>query len=168
MLRRIDELGRIVIPKELRKKLKIREGDFLDIYVSDSNIILQKYSALKDIEAVVQSMLSSLEKTYKLSIIVTDMASVVASNYEKVSVGKPLCSELIDYISKRDAVFINKNVPVKIIDDFISDTNQLIKPIGVYGDLFGAMIVFSDYELSKEKMDAFSLAYNFIVEYIDT
>ena len=43
ILRRIDELGRIVVPKEIRKKLKIREGDNLDIFVSEDNVILKKY-----------------------------------------------------------------------------------------------------------------------------
>ena len=49
ILRRIDELGRIVVPKEIRKKLKIREGDNLDIFVSEDNVILKKYSPLNDL-----------------------------------------------------------------------------------------------------------------------
>ena len=81
VLRRIDELGRIVIPKELRKKLKIREGDFLDIFVEDNNIVLQKYSALKDIEAVLNSLIVSLGKSYSLKMIVVDSANVIASNF---------------------------------------------------------------------------------------
>ena len=52
ILRRIDELGRIVVPKEIRKKLKIREGDNLDIFVSEDTVILRKYSPLNDLEAI--------------------------------------------------------------------------------------------------------------------
>ena len=49
IVRRIDELGRIVIPKEIRKNLKIREGDTLEIYVEKSSIILRKFSHLNSL-----------------------------------------------------------------------------------------------------------------------
>ena len=62
ILRRIDELGRIVVPKEIRKKLKIREGDNLDIFVSDDNVILRKYSPLKDLELILSVLLDAFKR----------------------------------------------------------------------------------------------------------
>ena len=99
VLRRIDELGRIVIPKELRKKLKIREGDFLDIFVEDNNIVLQKYSALKDIEAVLNSLIVSLGKSYSLKMIVVDSANVIASNFNSFKNEMLITDELASYIN---------------------------------------------------------------------
>ena len=53
VVRRIDELGRIVIPKELIKNLRIREGENIEIYMDEnSNIILKKFSSLKNINEV--------------------------------------------------------------------------------------------------------------------
>ena len=49
IVRRIDDLGRIVIPKEIRKTLRIKDGDPLEINISNENIILKKYSTLEDI-----------------------------------------------------------------------------------------------------------------------
>ena len=48
VIRRIDDLGRIVIPKEIRKNLRIKEGDNLEIFVKDEDIILKKYSIRVD------------------------------------------------------------------------------------------------------------------------
>ena len=52
VIRRIDELGRIVIPKEIRKNLRIKNGDSLEIFLESDNIILKKYSQLETIENV--------------------------------------------------------------------------------------------------------------------
>ena len=54
VIRRIDELGRIVIPKEIRKNLNIREGENLEIVVNDNNITLIKHSPLVNIDIVVK------------------------------------------------------------------------------------------------------------------
>ena len=167
VLRRIDELGRIVIPKELRKKLKIREGDFLDIFVEDSSIILQKYSALKDIEAVLNSLLGSLGKAYSLKMIVIDTQTVVASNYAKVQTDLAISDELNNYLSKGETTLLNKNVNLKIADHIVIETNILIKPLTIYGDLYGALMIFFEYDLPKDKMEAINLANNFIIDYIE-
>ena len=167
VLRRIDELGRIVIPKELRKKLKIREGDFLDIFVEDNNIVLQKYSALKDIEAVLNSLIVSLGKSYSLKMIVVDSASVIASNINSFKNEMLITDELASYINKCETTLLNKNVELKICDGVSYEANVLIKPITVYGDLYGALLIFFEYELPKDKTEAINLAYNFIVDYIE-
>ena len=52
VIRRIDELGRIVIPKEIRKRLRVGPGDMLDIYTSDKQIVLSKYTELSEIDEI--------------------------------------------------------------------------------------------------------------------
>ena len=167
VLRRIDELGRIVIPKELRKKLKIREGDFLDIFVEDNNIILQKYSALKDIGAVLNSLVLSLGKAYNLKVLIVDSSNIIASNLHQFKNDMAISSELVDYINKCETTLLNKNVNLKVTENINADFNVLIKPITVYGDLYGALLIFFEYELPKDKMEVINLTYSFIVDYIE-
>ena len=167
VLRRIYELWRIVIPKELRKKLKIREGDFLDIFVEDNNIILQKYSALKDIEAVLNSLIGSLGKAYSLKMIVVDAENVVASNYSRIKPELAISNDLHAYISKGETTLLNKSVNLKITENLALETIVLIKPLTIYGDLYGALLIFFEYDLPKDKMEAINLAYSFIVDYIE-
>lgn len=52
VLRRIDDLGRIVIPKEIRKHLKIKNGESLEIFIHDDTVVLKKYSYMSDMEDI--------------------------------------------------------------------------------------------------------------------
>ena len=62
IVRRIDELGRVVIPKEIRRTLRIKNGDPLEIYTTESGgVILKKYSALKDLSGQEASILSYID-----------------------------------------------------------------------------------------------------------
>ena len=60
IVRRIDELGRLVIPKELRKTLRIREGDPLEIYASKDELVLKKYSPMSGLDALSQGVADGL------------------------------------------------------------------------------------------------------------
>ena len=79
IIRKVDELGRIVLPKEIRKTLGIKDGEDLEIYIKDKVIYLQKYSrlwALKDIsEILIQYALEEMN----LNIIITDKEQILAS-----------------------------------------------------------------------------------------
>ena len=161
VLRRMDELGRIVIPKEIRKKLKIRTGDFLDIYVSDSNIILEKYSALKDIEIIVQIMLDSLSKTFNILLALTDTNKVIASTNKDLKINSELSSNYINTIISDDAININKNMALEITSDYVSHTHLLIKTISIYGDIYGTIIAVIDYDNGKDKHEILNLIDSF-------
>ena len=60
VVRRIDELGRIVIPKEIRKTLKIKDGESLEIFLEDGNIILRKYSHFDDLKNFYDKFVDSI------------------------------------------------------------------------------------------------------------
>ena len=78
VIRRIDELGRIVIPKEIRKNLRIKNGDSLEIFLESDNIILKKYSQLETIENVSVDYVEAFNSIIKHNIIVTDRDKVIA------------------------------------------------------------------------------------------
>ena len=63
IVRRIDELGRIVIPKEIRKTLHIKNGENLEIFINDGNIILKKYSELGNIKELSDTIAETLNQT---------------------------------------------------------------------------------------------------------
>jgi stage V sporulation protein T len=100
ILRRIDELGRIVVPKEIRKKLKIREGDNLDIFVSEDNVILKKYSPLNDLEAILSVLLDAYKKIYNVSIVVADLTKIIASTKAEIKVDEKQ-KEMIEALKEK-------------------------------------------------------------------
>ena len=80
VVRRIDDLGRIVLPKELRRTMRIKEGESLEIYIDGlDQIILKKYSPVQNMDAFINEFVESLYSTNKKDIIVTDNEKIVAA-----------------------------------------------------------------------------------------
>ncbi len=78
IIRRIDDLGRIVIPKEIRKNMRIRNGESLEIFVDDDDIILRRYSQVESLETLATKFVDTFSNVIKHSVIVTDRNKVVA------------------------------------------------------------------------------------------
>ena len=72
MVRRIDELGRIVIPKEMRKRLKMKEGESISFFIDDDTLMLKKYCEIEGISEVVESLIRVLYEKYQNSIFVAN------------------------------------------------------------------------------------------------
>ena len=79
IVRRIDDLGRVVIPKEIRRTMRIREGDPLEIYTdSDGEVIFKKYSPIGELASVTGHYADVLARGTGLAVIITDRDSVIA------------------------------------------------------------------------------------------
>ena len=78
VIRRIDELGRIVIPKEIRKNLRIKNGESLEVYLDGDSIILKKFSQIESLESISVDYVEAFNQIIKHNIIVTDRDKVVA------------------------------------------------------------------------------------------
>ena len=166
ILRRIDELGRIVIPKEIRKKLKIREGDNLDIYVDDNNVILRKYSPLNDLETILDILLDAVKSNYNNSIVVTDLTKIIASSKPEFIAGEELTESFIGVINQKEEMHINKNISLEIVNERRTNQNLLIKPLLNYGDLFGVIILFYEHDSISNHQEQIDLIHQFCTEYI--
>jgi len=80
IVRRIDDLGRVVIPKEIRRTMRIREGDPLEIYTNrEGEVIFKKYSPIGELSAFASQYAETLYKTCNLSVIISDRDAVIAS-----------------------------------------------------------------------------------------
>lgn len=80
IVRRIDDLGRVVIPKEIRRTMRIREGDPLEIYTDrEGEVIFKKYSPIGELAGFAGEYAETLYKTCSLSVVICDRDSVIAS-----------------------------------------------------------------------------------------
>lgn len=149
IIRKIDNLGRIVIPKEIRKILKIREGDTLEIYIENNEeIILRRYAPFGKIIDEARSLAEVLNKNTNLSVYITDNSRIIAveSKYKKNNIDRNISEDLLKVLEYR-SVYINRgDVPIKITDkDNVKDyLSQVISPIILDGDILGAIILFSE------------------------
>lgn len=170
VVRRIDELGRIVVPKEMRRILRIREGDSLEISTDSDSIVLKKYSLVDSINSFIAQYVDAIHASSKKEIIVTDMEKIVAasSGFKKSVVGKKIDPKLDEKIQKRQTQVFERGNNVEICEGLVIANAVTIKPISVYGDLIGCVCVLGDnYCTDVEKMLA-ELTSAFIGKYLES
>lgn len=149
IVRRIDELGRIVIPKELRKTLKIKEGDPLEIFTQrDGELIFKKYSAMSGIFDLADGYVEALSIATNNIAIITDKDSVIAisGGNKKDYLNKDISNELVDLIDNRKSLIVKlgEKEPIAIKqDDDREYACQVIYPIISNGDSLGSVLIFS-------------------------
>ena len=147
LTRRVDSLGRIVIPKELRRMLHIKEGSPLEIYMdADETIVLKKYSQVLSLKNVSQAYAQSLSKATGATVCVTDRDEIIAAagkNHKKY-IGKAPSKELEDIMDKRKSALYSKkdNNLIPVVNDDKADCEaQAIAAIVHDGDSVGAVIL---------------------------
>ena len=145
--RKIDELGRIVIPKEIRRTLRIREGTPLEIFTEkNGEIILRKYSPMGEMVAFAQQYADSLAQTTGMMVCITDLEQVIAAagGAKKEYLGKGISEKLDQLIEERgqsQAQPEEKNY-IPIIREMVGETfAQTICPIICQGDVTGSVIL---------------------------
>ena len=102
--RKIDELGRIVIPKEIRRTLRIREGTPLEIFTEkNGEIVLRKYSPMGELVAFAAQYADSLAQTTGLMVCITDLEQVIAAagGAKKEYLGKTVSERLEQLMEDR-------------------------------------------------------------------
>ena len=152
IVRRIDDLGRIVIPKEIRRTLRIREGDPLEIFTNrDGEILLKKYSPIGELSEFAASFAESLAQITGHLVCVTDRDYVIAASgpKKKEYEGKPLSKELEAVIESRgtiQAVDSMEEFVTITLDDKKEFSMEAIATIICNGDSIGAVVLYGKEE----------------------
>lgn len=147
IVRRIDELGRLVIPKELRKTLRIREGDPLEIYASKDELVLKKYSPISSLKNVSSAIADKIENLTEKTCIITDCDTViyVSNGKYKEIIGKTISNQIENILKERKSVMNSRSdgsTIVPIIDGTdMQLENQIIVPMITNGDCYGSVIL---------------------------
>ena len=147
IVRRIDDLGRVVIPKEIRKTLRIKEGTPLEIFTDrEGEIILKKYSPIGELNVFAKEYAEALAQSSGMVACITDHDQVVAAAGQgsREYMGKPISKALEDAITERCSVFANGNdrsrIPV-IQEQREPLYSQIMQPIISAGDTIGSVLL---------------------------
>lgn len=148
VIRRIDELGRVVIPKEIRRNLGIRNGDQLEVLIDNNRIVMNKFDNVLEYSKVVFDIVSKFCDNYSINVIVSDREKVVFSNNLRFK-DSILDKNLISCVQERINCFNKEKIDVVFNDSIISGY-YFIMPIITSLDCLGLLIIYSENEISKE------------------
>ena len=152
IVRRIDELGRVVIPKEIRRTLRIREGDPLEIFTDrEGEVILKKYSPIGELSDFAREYVESLNQSLGHIAVISDKDTIVAvsGTGKKELLDKPISEDLENIMKRREKIVANRSADTRFYAVTGEDegyTAQVIVPIYAEGDTVGAVLL-----LSKEE-----------------
>ena len=164
IVRRIDELGRVVIPKEIRNTLRLKSGDPLEIFTERDELMLKKYSPIASLEKFSEGTAKSLsDLSGHLAVICdTDGVLYASGNGKREVSGKSLSAQMDKILEGRRSYMANLAEGGDIVpiteDGAENVTAQIIVPIVAGGDCLGAVALISTQQGAKIEAGAAKLA----------
>lgn len=157
IVRRIDDLGRVVVPKEIRRILRIREGDPLEIYTGNGGeVILKKYSPISELGQFAGEYADTASSILNSIVIVSDTDHVVAASGVKKS----------DYLDRKIDSELDKIIQSKTS---VRDNTKTVVPILVHGDAIGSVMIMpkSNASLSDIEFKAAEIGASFLAKQME-
>ncbi|MDD7739753.1 MAG: stage V sporulation T C-terminal domain-containing protein [Fusicatenibacter sp.] len=146
IVRRIDDLGRVVVPKEIRRTMRIREGQAMEIFTGrEGEIVLKKYSPIEELTECASQYAKAMAQVVGHLVCISDHEQIVAAcgPDQKHYQGKPISEEMEKVIIARTAVSARpgEREYIPILGEDTKKTSQVIVPILSAGDAIGAVMV---------------------------
>ncbi len=167
IMRRIDELGRIVIPKDIRKKLRILEDDILELKIENNKLVITKNNNDNEYIKFIENILNNLYKIIKNNIIITTNDEILSyklqfkysKKHEKIN------DEVRNKILNRTTIK-SKGI-INISDGLSLDGYYIFKPIIINSNLRGSLIFYKDNEITNIEEKLIDLSTMIISNYVE-
>jgi AbrB family transcriptional regulator, stage V sporulation protein T len=143
IVRRIDDLGRVVIPKEIRRTMRIREGDPLEIYTdNDGEVIFKKYSPIGELSHFATQYAEVLSKTTGLPVLISDRDVIVSFfGLQRKDLAEHRISEELESILEQRKPYVYDGTKKVIATEGLDKAVSVAAPILAAGDLAGTVIL---------------------------
>lgn len=169
LIRRIDELGRIVIPKEIRKNLRIKSGDCFELYSDDNQIIMKRYSEMENYLETLENLINVIYDLFKIEVILTDNYKIIYihdKKYEQYT-DKELTNSIVEHMHNMKRVISEKNEVLNICIDFSLSTNYILQPFLINGDVIGSIILTKNTEINDKDIFCSDIIYKLLIKYLE-
>lgn len=151
IVRRVDELGRVVVPREIRRSLRIREGDPLEIFTDNGTIVFKKYSPIGELGEFAQSHTDALCQTLGHIALICDRDTVIAvSGGNKRDFTDRLIHEDVERVMSNRTPVVRSTIKGEALLGIVNGeqenayTAQTIVPLVVDGESLGAIMLLSN------------------------
>lgn len=130
------------IPKDIRKKLNIKNYDNLEININNNELIIKKYSFLNNLDSILKSYIDALSFVYKVKVLITDKEKIIlcSKNIKDSYIKTNLSTELIKYINNEINLLNDK---INIVDN-LSINDYLIKKLILNNEIIGCIIIYDN------------------------
>lgn len=168
IVRRIDDLGRVVIPKEIRRTMRIREGDPLEIYTdTNGEVIFKKYSPIGELGPYTKQYVEVLNRTTGLAALICDRDHIIAAAgiAKKDVIDKRITPMVESYMEKRQNYVVGENSDRFAACDGCDRKVGVLYTIVGAGDVMGAVMVLTkanDTPLSETEVKLVQVAAGFL------
>ena len=160
--RKIDELGRIVVPKEMRYNLGIRDGEPLEIFVENNAIVIKKYSQVENIKDISMNVCSLISDACNVDIMISDREKIISSNNNlKNNINIELCNNHKKLIDNRESYISNSKEMMYDINNYFT-----IIPIITSIDCSGLIFIISN-DKNESNLKYAKIAQKLIVQRLD-
>ncbi|UAC48234.1 stage V sporulation protein T [Bacillus aquiflavi] len=172
IVRRIDDLGRVVIPKEIRRTLRIREGDPLEIFVDrDGEVILKKYSPISELSDFAKEYADALYDSLGNPVLICDRDTYIAvsGGSKKDYLNKNISEKVEQTMEDSSSILSNEEGNISLVEGFEEQvTAYTIGPIIANGDPIGAVIIFAkEGNLGEVEQKAVETAASFLAKQME-
>ena len=140
VLRRIDELGRIVIPKGIRNRLKINEGDRVELILdNESDLIVRKFSSFQGVDEITKKLIVDLEKEISIPVLLCSNEKILAVSGDKYSYyeGESISHTLFNALNERKNVTLFSQTLARVGEN----TNFIVYPMAKNSELLGGLVI---------------------------
>ena len=155
IVRRIDDLGRVVIPKEIRRTMRIREGDPLEIYTDrEGEVIFKKYSPIGELSAFAAQYAETLYKTCSMAVVICDRDMVIASaGVPRKEYAERKLSQELEGVIERRSLYVHRSGEEAFppIDENASHYVRCAMPIITEGDVIGCVASLCPHDADEGK-----------------
>ena len=172
VVRRIDDLGRVVIPKEIRRTMRIREGDSLEIFVNQTGeVVLKKYSPIADISSFAQQYAEAISAATEKSVLIVDREDIIAAAGEIKNkyLNRRVSLTLAEMIENRVGKVTEGKEVLEVLDGDSTERSYTMLPIIANGDSLGAVVIVASDDETINELDTntVKVATTFLGKYLE-
>ena len=163
VVRRIDDLGRIVIPKEIRRNLKIRDGENMEIFIDLDAIILKKYSKLESAISLSEKLAKMVYELTGFSVLITDREQIIAAEKDLAELkNTSVSNELIKLMDDRASLTSSELQAINITKNTKMEGYFYIVPLISSADSIGLILIY-DKEPLNQSVAIFAKILSFLI-----
>ncbi|WP_418791530.1 stage V sporulation T C-terminal domain-containing protein [Phosphitispora sp. TUW77] len=143
IVRRMDDLGRMVIPKEIRRNLRFKNGDPLEIFIDKNAIVFRKYDPTPDpLDSQADNIAKVLSESLEGQALITREDMVISAPGNKSLLKKNLSENIYDKLKNGESYFGNEGE--ELLEGWDTKTNFICTPLTHEGNVTGSVILLKD------------------------